>query len=105
MNSNIENNGYPFLDGENDSNIFYTLKDLFQIFLHNLHWFLLSTMLGAVLAVWYVNSQDHIYASSAKILIKDPDTSTSDIRDSELLNNVTNRKIGTFSLASLTTRS
>ena len=102
MNSNIENNGYPFLDGENDSNIFYTLKDLFQIFLHNLHWFLLSTMLGAVLAVWYVNSQDHIYASSAKILIKDPDTSTSDIRDSELLNNVTNRKIGTFSLASLT---
>ena len=91
-----------FLDDEANTNYLFSLKDLFQIILHNLHWFALCALVGGLVAAWYVRRQDHYYASSAKVLIKDPGSSTNDFRESELLNTVTNSKTGVFSLATLT---
>lgn len=102
MITNDDKNESSFLDEEANTNYLFSLKDLLQIFLHNLHWFVICAVLGGLIAAWYVKRQDHFYASSAKVLIKDPGSSTNDLRDSELLNNVMNSKTGVFSLATLT---
>lgn len=103
MNSNnTDNNDYTFLDSDTNSNIFFSIKDLLQLFLRNIHWFILCALLGGFIATWYVNRQVHIYASSAKVLIKNPGSNINDFRESELLNHVMNNKGGTFTLATLT---
>ena len=102
MNTDNDVNEKSFLDDEANTNYLFSLKDLLQAFLHNLHWFVICALVGGLVAAWTVKRQVHYYASSAKVLIKDPGSSTNDFRESELLNNVMNSKTGVFSLATLT---
>ena len=81
MIQNDDKNDISFLDDEANTNYLFSLKDLFQIILHNLHWFALCALVGGLVAAWYVRRQDHYYASSAKVLIKGPGSSTNDNAD------------------------
>ena len=81
-NTNVE---MSFLEEDSENDI--QIKDILFIILRNLHWFILSGLIGAGIAYWKVNGEERIYTSSASIMIKTgAATGTESIRSSSVMN-------------------
>lgn len=71
-----ENNNMAFLDEKKGPKIH--VKDVIFIILRNLHWLMLCAAIGAFIAVYSVRHQNHVYQSSARVLIKGSSTGGSE---------------------------
>ena len=97
--NDTDTNDLSFLD--ESSNTSLKIKDTLFLILRNLHWLILFAVIGAFVGTYLARSQEKIYASSARVIIKDPNTNSVDMRDSELLNSVTGARTGRFYVSTL----
>lgn len=99
MATNNDTNDISFLD--ENSNTSLKIKDTLYLIFRNLHWLILFAVIGAFAGTYYARTQEKIFASNARIIIKDPNSNSVDMRDSELLNSVTNARTGKFYVSTL----
>ena len=81
-----ENNNMAFLDEKKGPKLH--VKDIMFIVLRNLHWLILCAAVGAFVAGYWVRHQNHVYQSSARVLIKGSSTGGNDnsIREASIKN-------------------
>ena len=70
-----DNNNMDFLDEKKGPKLH--VKDVLFIVLRNIHWLILCAAIGAFVAGYWVRHQNHVYQSSARVLIKGSSTSSS----------------------------
>ena len=72
-----KDNNMAFLD-EGKKGPKLHVKDIVFIVLRNLHWLILCAAVGAFVAGYWVRHQNHVYQSSARVLIKGSSTGSND---------------------------